>query len=404
MSVEPDLRGFLNSWPYDPDHNVRVTLGADGREIILVRQPMGLETYEADGRPDGLQPHGMESDLELHLVRFAAALRTGSEALFRLAAADCAELFHEAALYRSRCAHFFHARDWVRMQRDTLRNLRLMDFVKQYAEHDEDRVILEQWRPATIRIEAASRAMILLQNEQNQEALNIARNMVGTVNGMVDHPRNLAGALLEYIRESLANCPIVHPHAVSEFIRKGDYWAIRYHGQAANLKATRGLDCLCYLLRHPRREIHVSELLATLSEVPGPRLPGDLARTTGLHDAGPILDTQSKAEYRRRIEELREDVEEAERFNDSDRASNAASEIDAIAHQLAGAMGLGGRDRRASSGADRARSAVTKRIKEAIQRFAETIPLLGHHLSARIKTGYFCSYNPHPDRPVAWKF
>jgi len=31
-------------------------------------------------------------------------------------------------------------------------------------------------------------------------------------------------------------------------------------------------------------------------------------------------------------------------------------------------------------------------------------PSLGHHLTASIKTGYFCSYNPHLDRPVAWKF
>jgi hypothetical protein len=35
-----------------------------------------------------------------------------------------------------------------------------------------------------------------------------------------------------------------------------------------------------------------------------------------------------------------------------------------------------------------------------INRIAEVIPALGHHLYARIKTGYFCSYNPHPDRPV----
>jgi non-specific serine/threonine protein kinase len=78
--------------------------------------------------------------------------------------------------------------------------------------------------------------------------------------------------------------------------------------------------------------------------------------------------------------------------------------MDAIVHQLAAAVGLGGRDRRASSDAERARSAVTKRIKESIKKIAELLPLLGRHLAARIKTGYFCSYNPHPDRPVAWRF
>ena len=44
--------------------------------------------------------------------------------------------------------------------------------------------------------------------------------------------------------------------------------------------------------------------------------------------------------------------------------------------------------------------AVTKRIKEAIDRIGEVI----RHLAARIKAGYFFCYNPHPDRPVTWKF
>jgi hypothetical protein len=47
--------------------------------------------------------------------------------------------------------------------------------------------------------------------------------------------------------------------------------------------------------------------------------------------------------------------------------------------------------------------AVTKRIKQAIQTIGGIVPALGRNLTARIKTGYFCSYNPHPDRPVAWR-
>lgn len=124
----------------------------------------------------------------------------------------------------------------------------------------------------------------------------------------------------------------------------------------------------------------------------------------GAQDAGPILDSQAKAEYKRRIYELRKDADEAERFNDSYGVARARDEMDAIAEQLAAAVGLGGRGRRSSVGAERARSAVTKRIKEAINRIAEVIPPLGCHLAARIKTGYFCSYKPRPDRPVAWQF
>ena len=104
------------------------------------------------------------------------------------------------------------------------------------------------------------------------------------------------------------------------------------------------------------------------------------------------------------MNELREELHEAEQFNDGVRAAKAQEEMNAIAEHFAAAIGRGGRDRKTSSEAERARCAVTKRIKQAIQRIAEAIPDLGSHLASSIKTGYFCSYNPHPDRPVAWKF
>jgi non-specific serine/threonine protein kinase len=116
------------------------------------------------------------------------------------------------------------------------------------------------------------------------------------------------------------------------------------------------------------------------------------------------LDAQAKAEYKCRVNDLRQDLNQAERFNDPQRKTEVKNELQAIADQLASAVGLGGRDRKTSSDAERARSAVTKCIKKAVQKIGEAIPSLGCHLAARIKTGYFCSYNPHPDRPVAWKF
>jgi hypothetical protein len=215
--------------------------------------------------------------------------------------------------------------------------------------------------------------------------------------------------LVESLDESHTGSRVRHLLEESVFMRQGDYWTLRYQGQTAILKATRGLDCLFYLLRHPGRDVHVTQLLGTPVDFPLPALLGSLeavgdAVTAGRQDAGPILDSHAKAEYRQRMDDLRKDTEEAERFNDSYRATRARSEMDAIAEQLAAAVGLGGRDRRASSDAERARSAVTKRIKEAIHRIGRVIPPLGRHLAARIKTGYFCSYKPHPDRPVAWKF
>ena len=229
------------------------------------------------------------------------------------------------------------------------------------------------------------------------------------ISGLDEHMhtrREFADGLL--VRSFEESCSGLRPLEESVFKRRGDYWMICHQGEAAILKATRGMDYLSYLLRHPARDVHVRELLDPAVHLPA--LPGSLWEigdhpvTAGLHDAGPILDSQAKAEYKRRIDELRQDVEEAERFNDSYRSAKARREMGAIAEQLAAAVGLGGRDRRASSDAERAHSAVTKRIKEAINRIGKVIPPLGRHLAARIRTGYFCSYNPHPDRPVAWMF
>ncbi len=203
-----------------------------------------------------------------------------------------------------------------------------------------------------------------------------------------------------------ADWPSLSTYEESLFLHQNDYWAIRYHGYTALLKSTRGLHYLAVLLRDPGREFHVRELLACPMDVSTPagavavhgRIVG------GLHAGVPMFDTQAKAEFKCRLNELRQDLDEAGRFNDPQRKTEAQNEVQAIADYLASAVGLGGRDRKTSSDAERARSAVTKCIKKAVQKIGEAIPSLGYHLAARIKTGYFCSYNPHPDRPVAWKF
>lgn len=56
-----------------------------------------------------------------------------------------------------------------------------------------------------------------------------------------------------------------------------------------------------------------------------------------------------------------------------------------------------------SAALERARSAVTKRIRDALQKIEKNHPSLGRHLSARVKTGYACMYAPDPDQPVAWQ-
>jgi hypothetical protein len=233
------------------------------------------------------------------------------------------------------------------------------------------------------------------------------------VEGRTPAPEKMA-AVLHGTQQSLAHPSTLRPEEESVFSKQGDYWTIRYQGQIVRLKATRGLQYLAPLLGHPGREFHVSELIAPAPEVPVAAVTGPTGGTSGerhcrirtahFQDAGPILDKRAKAEYARRLAELRGELEDAERLNDSERTERIRQERDCIANQLAVAVGLGGRNRKAASHAERARSAVTKRIKESIDRIAKAIPPLGRHLATRVRTGYFCSYNPDPDRHVRWKF
>jgi hypothetical protein len=111
-------------------------------------------------------------------------------------------------------------------------------------------------------------------------------------------------------------------------------------------------------------------------------------------DSGEVLDEKARRDYRRRLESLRGQVEEAESMNDLAGAEAAREEIEQLSAELSRAFGLGGRARRAGSNVERARVNVQRRLKHAIERIAGECPAAGKHLEWAIRTGSFCSYRP----------
>jgi hypothetical protein len=184
MNNSVDLRWLLDQWPFDSAKNARLARGSDGREILQVRLPLGLEQYEMEGRPDGQRPEGCESWLNFQLHRLAAAKTRGEGASFGLTEEECKELFDEGMLFYYRYLHLFQLRDWKRTIRDTGRNLQLFDLVKQYADRDEDRRYLEQWRPYVLRINAAAQAMAHVENRSYAEAFETAQSARTTIEAL----------------------------------------------------------------------------------------------------------------------------------------------------------------------------------------------------------------------------
>lgn len=80
------------------------------------------------------------------------------------------------------------------------------------------------------------------------------------------------------------------------------------------------------------------------------------------------------------------------------------AELDQLIAQLAQAFGLGGRSRRASSAAERARINVTRALRAAITRIAESVPEAGQVLDRRVRTGIYCAFTPDESDAVRWSF
>ncbi len=91
-------------------------------------------------------------------------------------------------------------------------------------------------------------------------------------------------------------------------------------------------------------------------------------------------------------------LEDSEAFPDLGRAGNAREEMDVLTRELAGAIGLGGRARHTAGAAERARTAVQKRVRGAIGRLEDALPGLARHLDATVHTGAFCGYLPEGRR------
>ena len=186
----------------------------------------------------------------------------------------------------------------------------------------------------------------------------------------------------------------------AEICRDSDQVTITWGDEVARVRSSKGIVYLARLLAAPNQELHVL-VVASPRERSGP--PADPVLNVGKEDAGPLLDSKAKEAYRRRIRELQEEIDEAESFNDPVRASRARDELAFIADHLSGALGLGGRDRRAASNTERARVNVTKRIKAAIERISSQAPNLGRHLEATIRTGTYLSYASRSEPTIDWK-
>jgi predicted ATPase len=173
------------------------------------------------------------------------------------------------------------------------------------------------------------------------------------------------------------------------WIDEGLTWHLRYAEQDVHVPDAKGLRYIRHLLAAPGREVSVLDLVAAVEG--GAVISSDL---------GPVLDARARRELQARMAALDEQVERLR-----SRGRNTASlehEHDELAAFVRRATGKGGRDRAEGASAERARKAVTNRIRDAIKALARVHPELGEHLMQSVTTGMTCAYRPPQPSPV-WR-
>jgi tetratricopeptide (TPR) repeat protein len=193
--------------------------------------------------------------------------------------------------------------------------------------------------------------------------------------------------------------------SLNVFQREGDYWTVTFDGHTERIRDLKGMRYLARLLADPGREYHVLDLVATerAASVHADRDASATLPSSGLGDAGELLDPTAKAAYRRRLAEIDDDLDQARAAGDAERAAQADAERDFLIRELARAFGLSGVARRAGGASERARASVTRAIRQAMARIGLHHPELGQHLARTIRTGTYCAYLPDPRAPAGWR-
>lgn len=212
--MSDDVSRILKDWPYQPGQlSVRIVDGDDGRPKIQLRLDLGLLQMEFEGRPDGQRPGGYESLLEMYEAMLddaeeAAAEFAGDEPFagdvdappaeggvadeaelpiadepaaeepdpdddrpFVLDGEACRQLREEAVQYYHRYVALFILEDYEGVVRDTSRNLRVLDLCARYAQSDEDRTVLEQFRPYILMMRARALASQAVKDKEPKAAI-----------------------------------------------------------------------------------------------------------------------------------------------------------------------------------------------------------------------------------------
>lgn len=186
-----DLTHILDEWQYDNEQNIRIIIAEDGRSVLQVRLPLGIEQYEMDGRPDRHRPYGSETVLAHTEERLRQYIFDhGNDAGFEISAEDAEELQAEGVLFYYRYLLLYQLQYFDLVVRDTDHNVHLCDLLERYCPDEEARNAVLQFRPYILRMHAAARAMGIQHGTLDGDAESVLTAAITAIEGLeeIDSP------------------------------------------------------------------------------------------------------------------------------------------------------------------------------------------------------------------------
>ena len=194
------------------------------------------------------------------------------------------------------------------------------------------------------------------------------------------------------------------------FRHDGATWTVRYNGITKTIKHTKGMDYIAFLLRHQGQKIHSMKMYQAMSGFI-PNVDERRSGTTGkrtLKDEGlqvgdkytfPIVDRQTIDAVKNRIEQLKDEHEQAMIKNDSVRENEISIKLDKLNDYLSKCT-YKGKIRTISDATERMRQSIFRAITTVKKNIREHHKKLFKHLDKFITTGTYNSYSQ--DTPVSW--
>lgn len=230
--------------------------------------------------------------------------------------------------------------------------------------------------------------------------------VLGPVDDLRGFVSDLAGLLLRRAEIAEQRLKPAKPEQKAEnvFKKTGDFWTVKFQGNTASIKDSKGMLYIAPLLEKPHQPISALKLAAQKNDTKLMNQGKVVEKKSIIEDSGKpqdLVDKDYLTDCKQRLDEIEEELRKAEKNNDPAEKDRLERERGQIRDLLKPALNLSGKSRSFSDNVQKTRVAVTMAIIRALKNINEHHPSLYRHLDNSIQRGTDFAYQP--EKKISWQ-